>query len=486
MYSRLFSLSTLLCVFTAPVCLNSVAAPAVPAVPAVAAKQGFHAVRLPASFFAENRARLLAELKKMGPGTIAVIKSMPEQNRNGDSTHMYRQDSDFYYLTGVEEAEAVAVLDVDSNQAYTLYVRKRDQRREAYDGARLGVEGALKLGANKTESFPAAEESLKNVVSKAQRVVLVSNFDEDFRRKMLDWIYPFGSDNNHSSHKRILVDGRHLIAEMRVIKQPAEIDMLQRAVDVTVAGHLAAMQASLTAANEGEVAGGFQGTVRSLGARFTGYDTVAGAGRNSCVLHYLTNDHDIETGSLMLLDAGAEVGYYTADVTRTWPVSGQFSKEQKAIYELVLKAQNAAIDLVKPGRVHHEGFDAAMRILSDGLVDLGLLKGDKDSVFKSGAYSRFTMHGISHWIGLDVHDTGDYQMEPGKRGGQRVLAPGMALTVEPGIYIPKDANDVDAKWRGIGVRIEDVLLVTPEGNRNMSGKLPRTVKDLEAVLKKRN
>lgn len=480
MYSRLFSLSTLLCVLTAPVCLNSVAAPE------VVAKQGFHAVRLPASFFAGNRARLLAELKKMGPGTIAVIKSMPEQNRNGDSTHMYRQDSDFYYLTGVEEPEAVAVLDADSSQAYTLYVRKRDQRREAYDGARLGVEGALKLGADKAEAFPAAEDSLKKLVNKAQRVVLISNFDEDFRRKMLDWIYPLGSDNNHSSHKRILVDGRHLVAEMRLIKQAVEIDMLQRAVDVTIAGHLSAMKKSLTATNEGEVAGGFQGTVRSLGARFTGYDTIAGAGRNSCVLHYLTNDHDIETGTLMLLDAGAEVGYYTADVTRTWPVSGQFSKEQKAIYELVLKAQNAAIDLVKPGRVHHEGFDAAMRILSDGLVDLGLLKGDKDSVFKSGAYSRFTMHGISHWIGLDVHDTGDYQMEAGRRGGQRVLVPGMALTVEPGIYIPKDANDVDAKWRGIGVRIEDVILVTPEGNRNMSEKLPRSVKDVEAVLKKRN
>jgi len=480
MYQRVFSLSALLCLLTAPFCLNSVAAPA------VAAKQSFHAARLPANFFAGNRARLLDELKKMGPGTIAVIKSMPEQNRNGDSTHMYRQDSDFYYLTGVEEAEAVAVLDADSNQAYTLYVRKRDPRREAYDGARLGVEGALKLGANKAESFPAAEANLKNLVNKAQRVVLVSNFDEDFRKKMLDWVYPFGSDNNHSSHKRILVDGRHIVAEMRLIKQAAEIDMLQRAVDVTIAGHLAAMKASLTATNEGEVAGSFQGTARSMGARFTGYDTIAGAGRNSCVLHYLTNDHDIEKGSLMLLDAGAEVGYYTADVTRTWPVSGQFSKEQKAIYELVLKAQNAAIDLVKPGRVHHEGFDAAMRILSDGLVDLGLLQGDKDTVYKSGAYSRFTMHGISHWIGLDVHDTGDYQMETGKRGGRRVLVPGMALTVEPGIYIPKDANDVDAKWRGIGVRIEDVILVTQEGNRNMSEKLPRAVKDVEAVLKKRN
>ena len=256
MYSRLFSLSTLLCVLTAPVCLNSVAAPAVPA---AVGKQGFHAVRLPTSFFAENRARLLSELKKMGPGTIAVIKSMPEQHRNGDSTHMYRQDSDFYYLTGVEEAESVAVLDADSNQAYTLYVRKRDQRREAYDGARLGVEGALKLGADKAEAFPVAEDSLKKLVNKAQRVVLVSNFDEDFRRKMLDWIYPLGSDNNHSTHKRILVDGRHLVAEMRLIKQAAEIDMLQRAVDVTIAGHLGCNEGIPYCHQRGRSGGRFSG-----------------------------------------------------------------------------------------------------------------------------------------------------------------------------------------------------------------------------------
>lgn len=215
--SRLLTLSAFMFALFAPFGTNSLAAPI------EVAKQSFHAKRLPASFFAGNRARLLAELKKMGPGTIAVIKSMPEQNRNGDSTHMYRQDSDFYYLTGVEEAEAVAVLDADSNEGYSLYVRKRDPRREAYDGVRLGVEGALKLGANKAESFPAAEEQLKLAVNKAQRVVLISNFDEEFRRKVLDWVYPFGSDNNHASHKRILVDGRNLVAEMRLIKQSAEM-----------------------------------------------------------------------------------------------------------------------------------------------------------------------------------------------------------------------------------------------------------------------
>ncbi len=442
-----------------------------------------HGARLPAAFFAGNRARLLAELKKMGPGTVAVIKSMPVQHRNGDWFHAYRQDSDFYYLTGVEEQEAVAILDADHDKPYSLYVRARNPRREAYDGPRLGTEGALKTGADRSEVLPGAERSIQTAVQKAQRVLLICNFDEDFRRKVLDWTFPQGSDNNHASYKRVLVDGRNLVGEMRLIKQPAEVEMLQRAVDVSVAGHVAAMKATPRAMNEGEIAGAFEGAARSLGARFLGYDTIAGAGGNSCILHYPYNDQSLEKGSIFLMDAGAEVGFYTADVTRTWPVSGTFSKEQRALYDLALKAQDAAIALCLPGRKHHEGLDAAMRILSDGLVDLGILKGEKAEVFKSGAWERYTLHGISHWIGLDVHDTGSYQVGMGKRGGQRVLEPGMVLTVEPGLYIPKEAKDVDAKWWGIGVRIEDDILITPQGNRNLSEKLPRKPEAIEALVK---
>ncbi len=444
-----------------------------------------HGVKLPAGFFAGNRARLMAELKKLGPGTVAVIKSMPEQQRNGDSTHLYRQDSDFYYLTGVEEPEAVAVLEADSDKPYALFVKARNPRAEAFNGPSLGPEGALKAGADRSEPFPGAERSLQTLVQKAQRVVLISNFDEAFRRKVLDWVYPLGSDNNHATFKRTLVDGRNLVAEMRLIKQPAEVDMLQRAVDASIEGHLAAMRASFKAANEGEVAGAFQGTVRSLGARYTGYDTIAGAGGNSCVLHYPFNDQPMGKGDIFLMDAGAEVGYYTADITRTWPVSGAFSKEQRAIYDLVLKAQDAAIALCAPGRKHHEGFDAAMRILSDGLVDLGILSGDKEEVFKSGAWNKYTLHGISHWLGLDVHDTGSYGMTPGQRGGQRLLEPGMVLTVEPGIYIPKGAKDVDPKWHGIGVRLEDDILITPQGHRNLSERLPRKPEAVEAAVRGR-
>jgi Xaa-Pro aminopeptidase len=443
----------------------------------------FHGARLPAAAFAAHRSRLLAELKKLGPGTLAVFKSMPEQPRNGDATHLYRQDSDFYYLTGVEEPGAVALLEADGDKPYTLFVQPHDPRREAYEGPRLGVEGALRAGADRAETLAEADRTLKAAIQKAPRVVLVCNLDDAFRRKVLDWVYPLGTDNGHASYKKVLVDGRNLVGELRLIKGPEEVAMLQKAVDATIAGHLAAMRASARAANEGEIAGAFEGTVRRLGARFTGYDTIAGSGGNSCVLHYPFNDGPVAKGDVFLMDAGAEVGFYTADLTRAWPVSGTFSPEQRAIYALVLRAQKAAMDCCRPGRLHREGYDAAMRVLSDGLVDLGLLKGDKAEVFKAGTWRTFTMHGISHWMGLDVHDTGSYGAEAGAWGGKRVLEPGMVLTVEPGVYIPKGAKDVDPKWHGIGVRLEDDLLITAEGHRNLSEKLPKEIEAVEAVVR---
>jgi len=444
---------------------------------------GWHGAALPQSFFKANRERLLEKIKAMGPGTLAVLKSMPLQSRNGDGQHMYRQDSDFYYFTGLEEAETVALLDGDAEKPYTLLVRASDPRRERYDGARVGVEGALKrYGADQAERYPAAEDKLRAAVQKAKRVVLICTFDEPFRRKMLDWIYPLGADNNHASFKKTLVDGRNLAGEMRLIKQPLEIAMLQNAVDASIEGHFTAMRGTRASTNEGQVAGLFEGTVRGLGARFLGYGSIVGAGNQACTLHYDRNDQSLKPGSLLLMDAAAEVGYYTADITRTWPVNGVFGPEQRAIYDLVLKAQEAAIALCGPGRAHKEGYEAAMRILSDGLVDLGILKGDKDELFKKGAHQPFSMHGISHWLGLDVHDTGDYGSIPGSRGGARLLEPGMVLTVEPGLYIPEGMEGVDPKWHGIGVRLEDDILVTAQGPLNMSGRLPRRIEEIERLV----
>lgn len=451
------------------------------------AAPGFHGQRLPAPFFAGNRARLLEKLKDLGPGTLAVVKSMPEQPRNGDGDHAYRQDSDFYYLTGVEEADAVALLEAEGEKPYTLLLRPRDPRMEAWNGPRLGVEGAKAAGADQAVGFPQAEKTLQEALARAQRVVLICNFDEPFRKLILDSIYPFGSTNRRRNHQaKVLVDGRPWVAEMRLFKQPAELAMLQKAIDATIEGHLAAMRATPTAANEGQVAAAFEGATRALGARFLGYDTIAGAGNDACILHYPFADAPLQPGSLMLMDAGAEIGYYTADITRTWPLSGRFSKEQRLLYDLVLKAQDAAMAMVRPGVPHMEGFRVAMRVLSDGLVDLGILKGDKEAVFTKGDWKRFTLHGVSHWLGLDVHDAGDYGLPDPiyPRGGRRPLEPGMVLTVEPGLYIPNGAEGVDPKWQGIGIRLEDDILVTAEGSRNLSERLPRKPEEVERLVRK--
>ncbi len=446
---------------------------------------GYHGLRLPVPFFAGNRARLMQQLKAMGPGTLAVINSMPEQPRNGDSEHAFRQDSDFYYLTGVEEPGAVALLATDGDKPYTLLVRPRDLKREAWNGPRLGIEGALSMGADQAFAFPKGDEVLTEAIRHAQRIVLVCNLDREFRTRILDAVLPLGTDNNHGQFRKSVMDGRHLVAELRSIKQPAEIEMIQKAVDVSIEGHLAAMRASRTATNEGQVAGAFEGTVRELGARFLGYDTIAGAGNQSCILHYPFNDAPLHSGDLQLMDAGAEVGYYTADITRTWPLSGKFSTEQLALYDLVFKAQEAGIAACVAGNPHIATHFAASRVVSNGLVDLGILKGGKDEVYKKGGWKRFFIHGTSHWLGLDVHDAGDYGVRDPiyRAGGRRPLEAGMVLTVEPGIYIPKGSEGVDPKWQGIGIRIEDDILVTKEGPRNLSARLPRKAEDVERALK---
>ena len=455
------------------------------AVPALlGAQTAHHGARLPNSFFAGNRARLVAQAKAFGAGTLIVVKSMPTQPSSGDGERAYRQDSDFYYLTGVEEEQAVALIDADTG-AYTLLVQKRDRKREAWNGFRLGIEGAKAKGADEAVAFPEAEKTLEAALEKAATVVLIDNFDEAFRTRVLDVVYPKGAATWRKGMGKRLVDGRPLVAEMRVLKQPAEVEMIQRAVDASIEGHLAAMRGTRGFTNEGQVAGALEGTVRSLGARFLAYDTIAGAGNDACILHYPFNDQPIAPGSLILMDASGEIGFYTSDITRTWPASGTFNPEQRALYDLVLKAQEAGIAEMRPGRPHSASMHAASRVISDGLVDLGLISGGKEEAYKRGDWSRFLIHGVSHWVGLDVHDVGSYgPADPiYRRGGTRPLEPGMVLTMEPGIYIPKDMEGVDAKWKGIGIRIEDVILVTAEGPKNLSARLPRKAEAVEAVVR---
>ena len=444
----------------------------------------YHGLRLPGAFFAGNRAKLLAMAQAMGPGTLVVVKSMPTQPSSGDGERLYRQDSDFYYLTGVEEEQAVALLDGDKG-TYTLLVQARDPKRETYTGQRLGVAGAKAKGADEAVEFPAAEKALGEALKQARRILLINNFDDDFRMKVLDAAYPRGAAHWKSGYEKSLVDGRTILGEMRVIKQPCEVEMIQHAVDASIEGHLAAMRGSAAFTNEGQVAAALEGTVRALGARFLSYGTIAGAGSNGCVLHYPFNDQPILPGALILMDASGEIGYYTSDITRTWPAKGQFSPEQRALYDLVLKAQEAGIQELRPGNIHIASFMTAARIISDGLVDLGLIQGEKAEAFKRGDWNKFLPHGVSHYLGMDVHDAGSYGAPHPfhKHGGSRPLEAGMVLTMEPGIYIPKGIEGVEARWQGIGIRIEDVILVTPEGPRNLSARLPRKPEELERIVR---
>ncbi len=444
---------------------------------------GWHGLRLPATFFAGNRARVMAKAKAMGPGTLVVLKSMPTQPRNGDGEHEYRQDSDFYYLTGVEEENSVALLDADKGP-YTLLVQARDRKRESWTGPRLGVDGAKAKGADEAREFPAADKVLETALKQSKRVVLIDNFDDEFRAKVLDAVYMKGYTGWLGNYEKSLVDGRPMLGEMRLIKQAGELEMIQHAVDVSIEGHLAAMRGSATFTNEGQVAGAMEGAVRSLGSRFLAYGTIAGAGNDGCILHYPFNDQPLAPGSLILMDASGEIGFYASDITRTWPANGKFSPEQRALYDLVFKAQEAGIQEMRPGKPHIASMKAAARVISDGLVDLGILKGDKEEVYQHKDWNKFLIHGVSHWVGLDVHDTGDYGPPDTiyRRGGTRPLEPGMVLTMEPGIYIPKDMEGVDAKWLGIGIRIEDVITITKDGPLNMSARLPRKAEELERIV----
>ncbi|HET8715779.1 MAG TPA: M24B family metallopeptidase, partial [Holophagaceae bacterium] len=348
----------------------------------------------------------------------------------------------------------------------------------------VGADAAFSFGDGESEGNSPADKALAEALRKAARVVLIDNFDQAFRSRILDAAYPLGA-RNWGGGDKILVDGRALSAEMRAHKQPEEIELIRKAVEVSIEGHLAAMRGTPRFVNEGQVAGAFEGTVRSIGGRFLAYETIAGAGNDGCTLHYPFNDQPIPEGGLVLMDAGAELGFYASDITRTWPASGTFSPEQRALYDLVLKAQDAGIAQMKPGNPHIASMYVSARIISDGLVDLGILKGDKDEVFRKLAWKRFLPHGVSHWVGLDVHDAGSYGKGDAiyPRGGGRKLEPGMVLTMEPGIYIPRGSEGVDPKWQGIGIRIEDDILVTQDGPVNLSARLPRKAEDVERAVR---
>lgn len=428
--------------------------------------------------FAKRRKQLM---QKIGPQGIVILPAAPMIRRNGDTDFPFRQNSDFYYLTGFEEPESVLVIAPKRKGGeFILFNRVRDRAEEIWNGYRAGQEGARKnFGAN--EAFPIAslEKILPELLANRSEIHYPLGADKAFDDVLINAVNKIrGKIRSGLQSPIAFVDITDTIHEMRLIKSPAEIEVMRKAADISVDGHIRAMQFCKPGINEHHLEAELQYEFQSRGARFLAYPSIVGSGANSCILHYNENNQVIKDGSVVLIDAGCEYQNYASDLTRTFPANGKFTPEQKAIYEIVLKAQLAGIKAVRPGAPFTAIQAAIVKVITKGLVELGLLKGKVSDLIAKEAYFKFYMHKSGHWLGLDVHDVGRYKVD----GKWRTLKPGMVLTVEPGIYISSDIPGVPKKWHNIGVRIEDDVLVTAKGNEVLSGGLPKTVEDIEAIM----
>jgi Xaa-Pro aminopeptidase len=427
--------------------------------------------------FGRRRRQLM---RQMGEGGIAILPAAPERQRNRDVNHLYRQHSDFLYLTGFPEPDAVAVLIPGRPQGeYLLFCRERDPEMETWHGRRAGLEGACdRYGADDAYPITDLDDILPGLLENTERVYATMGSDPEFDRHLLDWVNRVRDKARAGITAPVeFVDLDHLLHEMRLIKSPAELGAMRRAATLSAAAHVRAMRACRPGLNELDLEAEIQHEFARGGARHAAYPSIVGGGANGCILHYTDNDARLRKGDLVLIDAGAEVDGYAADITRTFPVGTRYSRAQRAIYELVLEAQAAAIDEVRPGNHWNAPHDAAVRVLAEGLITLGLLKGRPSYVLRKGTYRRFYMHRTGHWLGLDVHDVGDYKVG----GAWRVLEPGMTLTVEPGLYLPAGEKGVTPRWADIGVRIEDDVLVTADGHEVLTGEAPKTVGEVESL-----
>ncbi|SDQ28691.1 MULTISPECIES: Xaa-Pro aminopeptidase [unclassified Pseudomonas] len=433
---------------------------------------------IPKSEYARRRKALMAQME---PNSIAILPAAAVAIRNRDVEHVYRQDSDFQYLSGFPEPEAViALIPGREHGEYVLFCRERNPERELWDGLRAGQEGAIRdFGADDAFPITDIDDILPGLIEGRDRVYSAMGSNAEFDRHLMEWINVIRSKARLGAqppNEFVALD--HLLHDMRLYKSAAEVKVMREAAAISARAHVRAMQACRAGLREYSLEAELDYEFRKGGAKMPAYGSIVAAGRNSCILHYQENDALLKDGDLVLIDAGCEIDCYASDITRTFPVSGRFSPEQKAIYELVLKAQEAAFAVIAPGKHWNHAHEATVQVITEGLVELGLLKGQVHELIESEAYRAFYMHRAGHWLGMDVHDVGEYKV-----GGQwRVLEPGMSLTVEPGIYIGADNQSVAKKWRGIGVRIEDDVVVTKQGCEILTSGVPKTVAEIEALM----
>ncbi len=429
------------------------------------------------SEFLRRRQALLAQ---MAPASAALIFSAPEATRSADSEYPYRQNSDFWYFTGFNEPEAVLVLikSDDTHNHSVLFNRLRDKTAEIWFGRRLGQEAAPeKLGVDRALAFSEIDEQLYQLLNGLDVVYHAQGeypYADAILFTALDKLRK-GSRQNLTAPASI-TDWRPIVHEMRLFKSPEEIDVLRRAGEISALAHTRAMQVCRPGMFEYQLEGEILYEFNRHGARFASYNTIVGGGENGCILHYTENESELRDGELVLIDAGCEYRGYAGDITRTFPINGKFTPAQREIYDIVLASLDAALTLFRPGTSIQDVTSDVVRIMITGLVKLDILKGDVDQLLADNAHRAFFMHGLSHWLGLDVHDVGVYGPDR-----SRTLEPGMVLTVEPGLYIAPDA-DVPPQYRGIGIRIEDDILITENGNENLTASVVKRADEIEALM----
>lgn len=437
-------------------------------------------MKLTQADFQERRDRLAEE---MGPHSIAIIATSAVAMRNRDADYKFRADSSFFYLTGFAEPEAVAVIEtfesIDEGYTYSLFCRERNRDLEIWNGYRAGVDGAVdEYEADEAYAIDLLDQEIIEKLLNKQKLFYRIGQQAEFDARVSQWIAEADAQQrrgNGSPAHVIQLD--RLLDEMRLHKSAKEIELMQIAANISSEAHIRAMQTvkpdMMEYALEAEL-----NYIFGQNGCVPAYNSIVGGGANGCILHYVENDQVLKDGDLVLIDAACEYQLYASDITRTFPVNGKFSPEQKALYEVVLKAQLAAIDAVQVGNSYKEPHHVAVRILVQGLLDLGLMQGDLDQIIKSERFNQFYMHGTGHWLGMDVHDVGSYKAE----GDWRNYEAGMVVTIEPGLYIAPDDETVDVKWRGIGIRIEDDVVATAEGPLVLTKNVVKSVTDIEALM----
>ena len=430
-----------------------------------------------ATEYANRRQQLMAQLP---PKSVVIVPTRPAVLRSRDTEYPYRSDSDFYYLTGFAEPQAVLLLCPGRTEGeFILFSRASDPEAEIWTGRRAGQAGAIECyGAEEAYPYEDIDQHIPGFLEDCDRVYYPVGVDRGFDQRVVGWLNRVRSKGrNGVNSPDQLVDIRGILHEMRLVKQPAELSLMRYAADVSCTAHRHAMRACQPGMMEYELEAEFWHVFIKSGCRYPAYMPIVAGGSNACILHYTDNDQPLQNDELVLIDAGAEYKGYAADITRTFPVNGRFTAEQQALYEVVLAAQDVAISVVGPGHHFNQAHYAAVAVLTQGLVDLGILQGDVNELIQQEAYKPFYMHRTSHWLGMDVHDVGAYKRDE----HWRTLQPGMVMTVEPGLYIRPSA-EVDARWHGIGIRIEDDVLVTEDGCEILTEQVPKQIDDIYALM----